>query len=158
VDNVIYRDEAYKIVGCCMEVYNTIGAGFLEEVYHAALEREFKAAGIPYGHEVPLDVLYKGETLNKRYFADFVCYGRIIVELKAVSELCDAHCAQVTNYLKATGYQLGILVNFGNTERLQYVRRVNTQKPLAQIRTIGEDSRSGASGVIQSANEREFSE
>jgi len=158
VDNVIYRDESYRIVGCCMEVYNTLGAGFLEEVYHEALEREFKTTGIPFGHEVPLDVLYKGEPLNKKYFADFVCYGKIIVELKAVSELSDAYYAQVTNYLKATGFQLGILVNFGNTERLQYVRRVNTPKTLAQICTIREDSRFEDSGVIQNANVRELDE
>ena len=146
--DLLYKDESYKIVGCCMEVYNTLGAGFLEEVYQEALEREFVASGIPYEREVPLGVMYKGLLLKKRYFADFVCYGKIIVELKAVSALTDAHCAQVVNYLRATGYQLGLLMNFGNTERLQYVRRVNT---------VGRGQNTTA-GLEQNANERESGE
>lgn len=125
-DDVLYRDESYKIVGCCMQVHGILGAGFLEEVYQEALEKEFLAAGIPYEREAKLTIMYRGMPLEKKYFADFVCYGKIIVELKAVSALNDAHCAQVVNYLKATGYQLGLLMNFGNPERLQYVRRVNT--------------------------------
>ena len=130
-----------------MEVYNTLGAGFLEEVYQEALERELVSCGIPYEREVPLGVVYKGQVLKKRYFADFVCYGKIIVELKAVSALTDAHCAQVVNYLRATGYQLGLLMNFGNTERLQYVRRINT---------VGRNL--NTNGVEQNANERESGE
>ena len=130
-----------------MEVYNTLGAGFLEEVYQEALERELVSSGIPYEREVPLGVVYKGQLLKKRYFADFVCYGKIIVELKAVSALTDAHCAQVVNYLRATGYQLGLLMNFGNTERLQYVRRVNT---------VGGNL--NTNGVEQNTNERESGE
>ena len=145
--DLLYKDESYKIVGCCMEVYNTLGAGFLEEVYQEALEREFVASGIPYEREVPLGVMYKGLLLKKRYFADFVCYGKIIVELKAVSALTDAHCAQVVNYLRATGYQLGLLMNFGNTERLQYVRRVNTA---GRCQDMNEEA--------QNANERESGE
>ena len=160
---ILYRDEAYKIVGCCMQVHGILGAGFLEEVYQEALEKEFIAAGIPYEREARLTIMYRGQPLEKKYFADFVCYGKIIVELKAVVALSDAHCAQVTNYLKATGYKLGLLVNFGNTEGLQYVRRVNTcvpqnakaresgaspqpyAEPFAQIRPIREDSRSETS-------------
>ena len=159
---ILYRDEAYKIVGCCMQVHGILGAGFLEEVYQEALEKEFIAAGIPYEREVKLTIMYRGQPLEKKYFADFVCYGKIIVELKAVATLSDAHCAQVTNYLKATGHKLGLLVNFGNAEGLQYVRRVNTcgpqnakaresgaspqpyAEPFAQIRPIREDSRSEA--------------
>ena len=139
---ILYRDEAYKIIGCCMQVHGVLGAGFLEEVYQEALEREFADAGIPYEREAKLTVMYRGEPLQKKYFADFVCYGKIIVELKAVSALSDAHCAQVTNYLKATGYQLGLLVNFGNLQQLQYVRRVNTAHQ----------------GMMQNANVRESGE
>ena len=139
---ILYKDEAYKIIGCCMQVHGILGAGFLEEVYQEALEKEFVAADIPYERETKLTIMYRGQPLEKKYFADFVCFGKIIVELKAVAALSDAHCAQVTNYLKATGFQLGLLVNFGNPQQLQYVRRVNTTHQ----------------GMIQNANERESSE
>ena len=124
--DLLYKDEAYRIIGCCMQVHGILGAGFLEEVYQEALEKEFALAGIPYEREARLTITYRGQPLEKRYFADFVCFGKIIVELKAVSALSDAHCAQVTNYLKATGYGLGLLVNFGDETGLKYVRRVNT--------------------------------
>ena len=123
--DLIYKDEAYRIVGCCMEVYNTLGSGFLEAVYQEALEVEFKNVGIPYAREVPLTICYKGVTLKKSYFADFVCYGKIIIETKAIAAQSKEHAAQVVNYLKATGFQLGLLVNFGNGEGLQWNRFVN---------------------------------
>lgn len=123
---LIFKEEAYKIIGCCMEVYNTLGSGFLEEVYQESLEREFVRANIPYAREVPLTIMYKGVPLNKRYVADFVCYDKIIVELKAVAQPVPGHAAQVLNYLKATGLTLGLLVNFGNAESLQWSRHVNT--------------------------------
>ena len=133
---LIFKAEAYKIIGCCMEVYNTLGSGFLEEVYQEALEREFVRAEIPYVREAALTIRYKGRPLNKRYFADFVCFGKVIVELKAVSQPVPGHAAQVVNYLKATGLQLGLLVNFGNAESLQWSRHVCTAFP----KTIRENS------------------
>lgn len=90
-----------------------LGSGFLEKVYQEALELEFKEAGIPYEREAKLKVFYKGKPLQQEYIADFVCYGKIIVELKAITKLDTVHEAQVFNYLKATGMDLALLVNFG---------------------------------------------
>ena len=98
-----------------MNVHRELGCGFLEKVYQEALEREFIAAKIPYQREANLKILYKGLPLKQEYIADFVCYDKIIVELKAISKLTDIEKAQVINYLKATGYELGILANFGET-------------------------------------------
>ena len=116
--------ESYDITGAAMHVYNTLGPGFLEAVYQEALAIEFKKRGIPYEQEKELKVFYYGQELKQTYRADFVCYGNIIVELKAVSELDNSHRSQVYNYLKATGYKLGIIFNFGSREELQYERVV----------------------------------
>ena len=122
---LIYADETYKIRGAIINVYNTIGCGFLEPVYQEALEIEFERMGIPYQREVELDIYYDGILLDKKYKADFVCYGKMIVELKAVSELDDGNRAQIRNYLKATGYKLGLLVNFGDANEVVIERRLN---------------------------------
>ena len=82
---IIYPDESYKIIGCMMNVHRELGCGFLEKVYQEALELEFIAAGIPYQREVSLTIQYKGHSLKQEYIADFVCYGKIIIELKAIS-------------------------------------------------------------------------
>ena len=110
---ILYKDEAYKIIGAAMNVHRELGCGFLEAVYSEALEIEFKQQNIPYMREVPLQIQYKGETLTKQYKADYICYNNIIVELKALSSFEGVHEAQVLNYLKATGHQLGLLINFG---------------------------------------------
>ncbi len=110
---LIYPSESYAIIGCLMTVHRELGCGFLEAVYQEALAREFTEVGIPFKREVPLQIKYKGQPLLKEYVADFVCYDSIIVELKAVSKISDLHKCQVKNYLKATGYKLGILANFG---------------------------------------------
>ena len=94
-------------------VFSELGNGYLEKVYQEALELEFQEAGIPYQREVRLNINYKGKTLQQEYIADFVCYEKIIVELKAVSQLTEIHEAQVLNYLKTTGFDLALLVNFG---------------------------------------------
>lgn len=96
-----------------MAVHRELGAGFLEPVYQEALGVEFLESEIPFEKEKRLEISYKGNILNKCYFADFVCFGKIIIELKAVEGLLDEHKAQVLNYLKATGFRLGLLVNFG---------------------------------------------
>ena len=105
--------ETEKILKACFEVHNELGNGFLEAVYQEALEKEFIIQKIPYEREKLLPILYKGEMLSKEYYADFVCYGKIIVELKAVTSLVKAHKAQVINYLKAADKEIGLLVNFG---------------------------------------------
>ena len=112
---VIYPNESYNIIGCMMKVHREMGCGFLEKVYQEALEREFIAEGIPFQREANLKIYYRGVPLQQEYIADFVCYDKIIVELKAISKLSDVDKAQVINYLKATGYELGILANFGET-------------------------------------------
>jgi GxxExxY protein len=112
---IIYPKESYDIIGCMMTVHRELGCGFLEKVYQEALEREFIAKGIPYKREASLKIFYKGIPLQQDYIADFICYDKIIVELKALSRLSDVEKAQVINYLKATGYELGILANFGET-------------------------------------------
>jgi len=106
-----------------MTVHKELGCGFLEAVYHEALAFEFKNQGIPFQQEKQLSITYKGKTLTKHYIADFICYGKIIVEIKALSGLASEHVAQVLNYLKATGIKLGILINFGETS-LTYKRLV----------------------------------
>lgn len=121
---LIYSGESYAINGAAMEVYNQLGHGFLEPVYQEALEKEFLLRGIPFEREKLLTISYKGENLKQTYKADFVCYGKIIVELKAVSELTDAHRSQVYNYLHATGFQLGIILNFGFANGIERERIV----------------------------------
>ena len=97
-----------------MEVHNIIGCGYTEAVYQEALELEFKLRGIPYEREKVFRIEYKGMELKKEFRADFVCYDKIIVELKAVNDIVDEYYAQVYNYLKASNMQLGLLINFGN--------------------------------------------
>ena len=121
--NLVYREESYKIIGACIEVHKELGCGFLEPVYQEALSLEFQRQSIPYIREKELDILYKGEKLNKKYYADFICYDKIIVETKALSALNTDHEAQLLNYLKATKIKLGILVNFGE-QKLNYKRMV----------------------------------
>ena len=125
MNNLIYKEEAYKIVGACFEVHKELGSGFLEKVYHEALAIILAENHIPYEHEKELAIHFKGKLLNQKYYADFVCYDKIIIEIKTVSELNDIHRAQVLNYLKATGYKLGLLINFSKTS-LQYERLVRT--------------------------------
>ena len=110
--SLLYPEESYKINGAIYEVHKNLGPGLLEKVYQEALEREFKLQGIPYVREKDFSIVYKGEELEQKYIADFVCYDKIVVELKAVEDLLPIHTAQVINYLSITGYKLGLLVNF----------------------------------------------
>ncbi len=111
---ILYKDEVYAIQGAVFDVYREMGCGFLEPVYQACLEKELKSRGIPFASQKELRLSYKGEVLNLTYKPDLVCYGTIIVELKAVKDIDDVHRAQIFNYLKATGLRLGLLVNFGH--------------------------------------------
>lgn len=121
---LIYKDESYKIVGACFEVYNEKGCGFVEPVYHECLQIELGLRQIPFRSNVELDLSYKGRKLSQKYKPDFICYEKIIVEIKAVSSLLEEHRAQVHNYLKATGYKLGLLVHFASFPNLTYERIV----------------------------------
>ena len=121
---IVYKEEAYRIMGAAFKVYNGLGHGFLEAVYQEALEIEFQKQGIPYEREKELKIQYDGIELKQTYKADFVCFGKIIVELKAVSALDDAHRSQVYNYLHATGFKLGLLYNFGCSDELEKERIV----------------------------------
>jgi GxxExxY protein len=109
-----YEEESFQIRGAVFEVYREMGCGFLEAVYQECMEKELKRAGIPFVAQGELVLHYKGERLVQTYRPDFICFGKIIVEVKAVKELADEHRAQVFNYLKATGHELGLLVNFGH--------------------------------------------
>jgi GxxExxY protein len=121
---LIFKDEAYAIVGACFEVYKDKGCGFLEAVYQECLGIEFEIQNIPFHPWPDLTLTYKGRKLEHIYTPDFLCFGKIIVEIKAASALCDEHRAQIHNYLKATGYRLGLLVNFGHYPKLEYERIV----------------------------------
>ena len=109
---MIYEKETERIINACLEVHKELGCGFLEGVYQEALEREFLLQKIPFEREKKLNIIYKGACLNKEYFADFYCFNNVIVELKAVSKLENAHKAQVINYLKALNKEIGLLINF----------------------------------------------
>ena len=115
--------QTYAIIGAAMEIHGTLGHGFLEAVYQEAAVIEFPLRQIPFEREVQFEIHYKGTLLNTRYRADFVCFGNIIVEFKAQSQLTSADEAQLLNYLKATGFQRGLLINFG-APRLEYKRMV----------------------------------
>jgi GxxExxY protein len=122
--NLIYKEESYRIMGACFEVYKEKGAGFSESVYQECLELELVLQAIPFRPQVELQLEYKGKPLISRFIPDFICFGEIILEIKAASGLCDEHRAQVHNYLKATGFKLGLLVNFGHYPQLEYERIV----------------------------------
>ena len=122
MSDYLYKKESYAIIGAALEVYNELGPGFLEIIYHDAMKIELSEQNIPFESEKPLSVCYRWHTLAHEYFADIICYERIILELKAVKEIHDAHIAQVMNYLKATGLALGYVINFGHIKKLQWQR------------------------------------
>ena len=119
--------QTYAIIGAAMEVHNELGCGFLESVYHEALSSELSLRAVPFASEVLLPVLYKGKPLSTIFRADMICYGNVVVELKAIKELGKIEEAQLLNYLKATGMERGLLLNFG-AERLECKRMVLTKR------------------------------
>jgi len=124
-ENFPYRDLTYKIIGAAQEVHKELGPGFLESVYQNALVLEFTQQHIPFQQESEIDIFYKGVKLDKKFFADFICYDKIIVELKALNKLSGDHQAQVLNYLKAANFKLGLLLNFGESS-LKVKRLIST--------------------------------
>ena len=123
----LYKDEGYKILGACFEVYNEIGPGFLEAVYQECLELEFSSQSITFDAQKEIKLIYKGTQLQKKYIPDFFVYDKIIIEIKAVKKLDDEHRAQTFNYLKATGLSVAYLINFGNHPKLEYERIIYTK-------------------------------
>lgn len=125
-----FEPETFAILGAAVEVQRVLGAGFLEAVYHEALCDEFERRGIPFQQEVPVPVHYKGKLLNTIYRADFVCSGRFIVEIKAAVSVGRPEEAQVVNYLRATGLQVGLLLNFAG--QTLHIRRLSTTRTTSQ--------------------------
>ena len=121
-EEIIYKEECYQIQGAIFEVYREMGSGFLEAVYQECLEKELRLKSIPFFAQKELPLNYKGEKLSQTYQPDLICYGKIIVELKAVKEIGPEHKAQVINYLKASGLKLGLLVNFGAYPKATIIR------------------------------------
>ncbi len=123
-EKIIYKEESYKIMGACFEVYKNMGPGFLESVYQECLCIEFIKQNIPFVEKLKLELKYKDQKLTQTYEVDFLCYNEIIIELKALKSLANEHRAQLTNYLKAIGKKLGLLINFGHFPKLEYERIV----------------------------------
>jgi GxxExxY protein len=118
------KDEVYSIIGAAIEVHRILGSGFLEAVYQESLAIELLARAIPFKSQWPLKISYKGTILQKEYIADFTCFESVIVEIKTLSRLTGNEEAQIINYLKATGYKVGLLINFGSTGKLEWKKIV----------------------------------
>jgi GxxExxY protein len=121
---IIFKEEAFAIQGALFSVYREMGCGFLEAVYHECLVNELNTRNIPYESRRELVLYYKDVELKQRYIPDFICYGKIIIELKAVKALMDEHKAQVFNYLRVTGFKLSLLANFGHFPKMEIQRIV----------------------------------
>jgi GxxExxY protein len=131
MDDFPLKDETYQVLGACFEVYNEMGRGFLESVYQECLEVELTSYGISFEAQQPIELVFKGQELQRTFAPDLLCFGKVIVELKAVRRLAAEHRAQLINYLKACRLEVGLLVNFGSYPQLEYERIVN-QKNLFQ--------------------------
>lgn len=123
--NPIYRNETCLINGACFEICKEKGNGFLESVYRECLALEFRFRKVPYLEKPKLNLEYKSQTLKQSYEPDFLRFDKIIVEIKAVKTLADEHRAQAINYLKSTGKELGLLINFGSFPKIEHERFVN---------------------------------
>ena len=122
VDKLLYREEVYAIQGALFDVYKTMGNMWGEEVYQQCLEKELALRKIPFEAKKELPIFYKGEKIEKKYIPDVFCFGKIILELKAVGALADEHRRQILNYLRMTKCKLGMLVNFGSCPRVTIER------------------------------------
>lgn len=130
----LFKAEGYALMAAAFDVYNELGAGFLEEVYHEALQLELNDRKIPFVSKPRLRIQFKDRLLQKYYDADFLVHSAIVVELKAVRALAPEHEAQLLNELKATRLRVGYLLNFGAAPRLQWYRRVNSSHPVISVR------------------------
>jgi len=141
-ENILFKDESFAIAGACFEVHNEMGCGFTEPIYQACLEIEFASRGIPFVAQPTLALVYKGTRVDQSFRPDFLCYDRIIVEIKAIETLADAHRSQVLNYLNAGQFALGMLINFGTYPKIQIERLV---KSSPSIRVHSRHSRAPSS-------------
>jgi GxxExxY protein len=121
---LIFKEEVYAIMGAAMEVHRELGSGFLESVYQEALEVELARREIPFDSQESLKIVHKDQTLKKEFIADLICFGKIVIELKAHDNLSDKEEAQILNYLKATGFKLGLVIKFGSHPKLEWKRLV----------------------------------
>ena len=121
---LILKDESYAVIGAAMEVHRVLGPGFLEKVYQEAMQLELSALRIPFEAEKPIGIEFKGQCLTQKYYADLVCFEQIIVEMKALKQLSGKEDAQILNYLRATGFKVGLLINFGSHGKLEHKRFV----------------------------------
>jgi GxxExxY protein len=121
---LLLKDEVYAIIGAAIDVHKELGSGFLEAVYQEAMEFELVSRQIPFEPQKELCIYYKGQCLQKKYFADLVCFGTVLVELKAMDRIGSKEESQMLNYLKATGLRVGVIINFGDAGRLDWKRMV----------------------------------
>jgi GxxExxY protein len=135
MENFIYKQETHDIIGAAMAVHRYFGCRFTEKVYQDALEQELLSLNIPFLREQPIQVTYRDVQLKTQFIPDFICYDKIIVELKAVSELDDTHRSQAINYAKVAGYKVALLINFGNTS-LEFERFAVFEKQEKKISEI----------------------
>ncbi|MDR1290820.1 MAG: GxxExxY protein [Planctomycetaceae bacterium] len=125
---LLYKNECYTIQNAIFAVYKEIGSGFLEAVYQECLENELRELSVPFERQKELRLYYKGKLLEQTYRADIICYDKIILELKAVTEIGSAHKSQILNYLKMSKLELGLLVNFGHYPNVEIARIVNSKR------------------------------
>ncbi len=133
MDDFPHKEETYQLLGACFEVYNNMGCGFLESVYQECLEKELSSTGIPFEAQHQIDLVYKGSELKRTFCPDLLCFGKVIVEIKAVKRLNAEHQAQLINYLKACRLEVGLLVNFGSYPQLDYERIVNQKNRFQSV-------------------------
>lgn len=131
--SLIYEEETYNILGACFEVYKQKGSGFTEPVYQECLSIEFEIQKIPFIAQPKIQLDYKGRVLKQFFIPDFICFDKIIVEIKALSDLVEANKSQVLNYLNATNYELALLVNFGHYPKLEHKRIANTRNKCSNL-------------------------
>ena len=124
MSNLILEEETRRILGACFEVYKEKGCGFVEPVYQECLELELASQGIEFLAQKEIGLSYKGRSLTQTYLVDFICFGKVIVEIKAVTALTDQHRAQLMNYLRATGIKVGLLMNFSHYPGVEHERFV----------------------------------
>lgn len=133
---LLYKDEVYAIIGVAMDMYNYLGPGFSEAIYQEALEIEIESRKIPNNPQQEIYIDYRGTKLKQFFKPDFICYDKIIVEIKAIDRLTSREESQLLNYLKATGMPVGLLINFGADKDLEWKRMVLTQKPIRVPKAI----------------------
>ena len=124
-EKMFFEEESYLIRGAVFEVYKEMGCGFLEAVYHECLTNEFITSKVPFESQQSITIFYKGKPIEQKCIPDFICYDKIIVELKATQTIIPAQKAQVLNYLKVTGFKLGLLINFGSYPKAEIARIIN---------------------------------